>query len=627
MTDRNRWLKDLLWTLVFLGALAVAFRLWFGLGATTNLSDELPWGLWKILNMVAGVALATGGFTVGFLVYVLRIEQFRPLVKPAILVAFLGYGSSVFALVMDIGLPHRIWHPIFMWNEHSFLFEVAWCVMLYFTVTMIELSPTVLERLRMSRLAHILHRIAPAVVVIGIALSSLHHSSLGSLFLVTPVRLHPLWYSPLIPLHFILSAMGAGMMAVVLVKMLYARYYAPESVFSGRSGPGPDFPMVRRLAAIAASVLSVYLALKIYDLAVSGSWRHLLAGSWESWFYALELLLAAVIPILCMAIPRTRRSPIAVGLAGFSAVVGLLWNRLDVGIFGYFSNAGTIYIPSMVEWALSLGVVAAAGLAFFFAVENLPIFDGEWRRRRENRSRFAPAFDSASRVWRTALGRGLDRVSLIAVFIVALGWLTLYPPFHADRRVPAKKVIPPVAEDASRSVLRIDADRVGMAVSFPHLEHQRQLGEKDSCANCHHIALPGDHSTPCSRCHGDMESVTDIFRADVHLSALVERENLKGWMPRNHTCGLCHNSAEVRSAASAKACMECHDDDMQSTHDIAGPHDLRWASGYREAMHGGCIACHEQKSERAGRPDLGDCGTCHGELRWQDSVQIARSGM
>ena len=142
MIERTRWLKDLLWILVFCGTLAIVFRLWFGLGATTNLSDAVPWGLWKILNMVAGVALATGGFTVGFLVYVLRLEQFRPLVKPAITLAFLGYGSSVFALLLDIGLPHRIWHPIVMWNEHSFLFEVAWCVMLYTTVL------TLLQRLQ-----------------------------------------------------------------------------------------------------------------------------------------------------------------------------------------------------------------------------------------------------------------------------------------------------------------------------------------------------------------------------------------------------------------------------------------------------------------------------------------------
>jgi Ni/Fe-hydrogenase subunit HybB-like protein len=90
--------------------------LWFGLGATTNLDDAVPWGLWKILNMVAGVALATGGFTVGLLATVLHVKRLQPLVRPAILIALLGYGSSVVALLFDIGLPHRIWHPIVMWN-------------------------------------------------------------------------------------------------------------------------------------------------------------------------------------------------------------------------------------------------------------------------------------------------------------------------------------------------------------------------------------------------------------------------------------------------------------------------------------------------------------------------------
>jgi Ni/Fe-hydrogenase subunit HybB-like protein len=629
MSDSNRWLKDLFWTLAFCGLLAILFRLWFGLGPTTNLSDELPWGLWKILNMVAGVALATGGFTVGFLVYVLRLEQFRPLVKPAILVAFLGYGSSVFALVMDIGLPHRIWHPIFMWNEHSFLFEVAWCVMLYFTVTMVELSPTVLERMRLDRIARFLHRIAPAVVVIGIALSSLHHSSLGSLFLVTPLRLHPLWYSPLIPWHFILSAIGAGMMAVVLVKMLYARYYAPESVFGRQSGPGPDFPMVRNLASIAAFVLSVYLSLKIFDLAVSGSWRYLVAGSWQSWFYALELLLAAVIPIAVMIFPRSRRSPAAIALASLSAVIGLLWNRLDVGVFGFFHDAKAIYIPSATEWALSLGVVAAAGLTFFFAVENLPIFDTEWRRRREIKSRFTPAFDQASRVWRTALGSGLNRASLIAVFIIPIAWLTMYPPFHGDRRHPAQAVDPPIAVDAARDMLRIDANRAKLAVEFPHSEHKKRLGGEESCINCHHVALPGDHSTPCSRCHEDMERATDIFEAEIHLASLVEREQLQGWIPRNRTCALCHSDGEPESLASAKPCMECHQQDMHSAHELAGPHDLRWATGFRRAMHVGCISCHKKEAEASDRPNLAECSTCHEDLQWREGVagglQIAKN--
>ena len=277
MTARTRGLKDPLWALVMAGLVAGIFRFWFGLGATTNLTDQVPWGLWKILNMVAGVAISTGGFTVGFLVYVLKLERFRPLMKPAILVAFLGYGSSCAALAFDIGLPWRFWHPFIMWNEHSFLFEVFWCVMLYFTITAVELAPVVFEKLKAEKAARFLHRIAFGAVVIGISLSSLHHSSLGSLFLVTPQRLHPLWYTPLLPVLFILSAMGGGMMFVVLVRILHAHWYDPEVVFGpprleqelwlvrsqgrGETPParaqGAAMPRLLGLASVATGILAL----------------------------------------------------------------------------------------------------------------------------------------------------------------------------------------------------------------------------------------------------------------------------------------------------------------------------------------------------------------------------------
>ena len=349
MTERNGWLKDVLWVAALAGAVAIGFRLWFGLGATTNLSDAVPWGLWKILNMVAGVALATSGFTVGFLVYVLKLERFRPMVKPAILLAFLGYGSSCFALFLDIGLPHRIWHPIVMWNHHSFLFEVAWCVMLYFTITMLELSPTVLERVGGQRLAHRLHRAAFWIVTVGITLSSLHHTSLGSLFLVTPQRLHPLWYTPRLPVHFILSAMGAGLMVVVLAKLLHSHWYDREAVFGAGTGcggavstekrgeppcVGPDFPMVRQLATLAAGILAVALLVKLADLWATGAWRALLAGTWESWIYGFEVLLGAAIPELLMASTAALRSPRLVGAAAASAAVRLVWKLLKEVIYG-----------------------------------------------------------------------------------------------------------------------------------------------------------------------------------------------------------------------------------------------------------------------------------------------------
>jgi Ni/Fe-hydrogenase subunit HybB-like protein len=641
-TNRTRIFKDVLWILALGGLVAAVFRLWYGLGATTNLSDEVPWGLWKILNMVAGVALSTGGFTIGFLAYVLKIERFKPLVKPAILVAFLGYGSSCLAVLFDIGIPIRFWHPFVMWNEHSFLFEVFWCVMLYFTVTFIEVLPPILERYGAQRVTRFLHRVAFGVVVVGISLSSLHHSSLGSLFLITPLRLHPLWYSSLLPPFFILSAMGAGMMVVVLLRILYAYWYDPEPVFGQRRDAPPrmtllvrgqppkpepdrragrDMPALERLATIAVAILGVYLAIKVGDLLRTGAWRDLLAGTWESWLYAAELVVTAVVPIVLVAIPRARRSPTGLGCASFLAAAGLVMNRLDVGIFGYWHDAEVTYFPSLVEWALSLGVVAAAGLVFLAVVENFAIFDDNWRRQRADKRFFRASFDSFTHVWSAVLSSGLQRASLLSVFVLPLAWAMMSPGDQPTGT--ANPVEPPRGFDATRAVLLIDGNRAGVSTEFHHADHQRRLGADSSCVICHHVSLPGDRATPCSRCHRDMARPVRIFDHFHHMEAVAVKEQLTGFQPVNRSCAVCHAAGQAESAASAKDCLECHKEDMW----LGGaPPDttvqLTWASGFEQAMHHTCIACHERERERVKKPTLAECGTCHPTLRAREVAAI-----
>ncbi|MGD2151997.1 MAG: polysulfide reductase NrfD [Gemmatimonadales bacterium] len=631
MRNRIGNLKDVLWVLAFAGLVAGGFRLWYGLGATTNLTDAVPWGLWKILNMVAGVAISTAGFTVGFLVYVLKLERFRPLMKPAILVAFLGYGCSCLALLFDIGLPHRFWHPFILWNEHSFLFEVFWCVTLYFTVTAIELAPLVFEKLRAEKVTRFLHRIAFAVVVVGISLSSLHHSSLGSLFLVTPQRLHPLWYTPLLPLLFILSAMGAGMMFVVLIRFLHAYLYDPDAVLgpshlkrqllllrpgeeraaAARPG-GRDMPMLTELASIATGILGVYLLLQLFELGRSGSWAALVAGTWESWLFAAEILLTAVIPILLVWLPGTRGAPLPLGYAALSASAGLALNRVDVGIFGYFREAGAVYFPSLAEWALSLGVVAAAGLALLAFVENFPVFEEGWRERRRAARLSCASFDSFSRVWETALRGGLERVSLIAVLVIPFAWAVMYPSYRDDT---AARVRPAAGIDVTRTTLLIDGNQSGVRTEFPHAEHRERLGGDSSCGECHHLSLPGDETTPCSRCHGRLVQPTRIFEHEHHRRVVAEEEGLGGWIPENRTCTVCHTGTggAAKTAATAKPCLECHEEDRGWAEAEEGA-ELAWAVSYMEAMHTNCVTCHEEEGERQDRPTLGDCATCHSSL-------------
>ena len=116
-----------------------------GLGASTNLSDQFPWGLWIGFDVMCGVMLAAGGFTLTAAVEIFNIERWHSIMRPTILTAFMGYLLVCAALMYDLGLPWNIWHPLVMRNPHSVMFEVAYCVMLYTTVLALEFSPIVFE--------------------------------------------------------------------------------------------------------------------------------------------------------------------------------------------------------------------------------------------------------------------------------------------------------------------------------------------------------------------------------------------------------------------------------------------------------------------------------------------------
>jgi len=629
--DRTRRIKDILWILAYFGVVAMVLRFVFGLGETTNLSDRVPWGLWKILNMIGGAALATSGFTVGFLGHVLHIKKFEKLVKPAVLVAFLGYGSSLFALLFDIGLPWRFWHPFVHWNIHSFLFEVFWCVSIYFCITFLELSPVLLERIGLAKLRGKLHKAAGVFVIIGITLSSMHHTSLGSLFLVTPVRLHSLWYSPIISLLFIVSAIGGGMLLLALVKILYAWWYDRDTIFSSHreksnaieckacdagkdeneSEEASDLASVRALLSVGSGVLGFYLLLKLGDLFLRPeAIAALTAGTWESSLYSFELLTAIFIPIVMIWTPSVRKSPVALAVASAFGVFGLALNRMNVGIFGYFRDATELYFPSAIEWAITLGVLAMAGLAFFFIVEHFSVFDENWKLRGSKELKITSAFDRLTYVWNHRMMTGLERNTIIAVVVLPLAFLLLYPPYMSKENL---EVNPPMAVDVTRDTLRLDGNRSGVTAVFAHTAHQERLGGETSCAECHHLALPQDQATSCRHCHKYMEEDAKIFDHNRHARYVADTEGFTGWHPENQSCNVCHGAYTAKTGVNSKGCLECHNEDMKPINPPAGKLAQLDAPSYHRALHESCINCHIEKAVELNHPELGDCNTCHVE--------------
>jgi hypothetical protein len=91
--------------------------------------DRVPWGLWITLDL-SSIALGAERSRSPAAVYLFLSKTTS--IKRG-LHRLLGYSSAMLALAMDIG-RQSVWHPIVYWNVHSVLWEVTWCVILYFTV-------------------------------------------------------------------------------------------------------------------------------------------------------------------------------------------------------------------------------------------------------------------------------------------------------------------------------------------------------------------------------------------------------------------------------------------------------------------------------------------------------------
>jgi Ni/Fe-hydrogenase subunit HybB-like protein len=345
----------------------IVYRFAAGLGAATNLSQTNPWGLWIGFDMLCGVALAAGGYTLATTVYVLGLDEYHPVVRPAILTGFLGYVFAVLGLLCDLGRPWNLPVPmVYSFGTTSVMFEVGWCVMLYTIVLGLEFSPAFFEWLGWQKLRAWLLRATIGLTVAAVMLSTLHQSSLGALFLLAPTKLHPLWYSPFIPIFFFVSSIVAGLSMVIVESSLSHR------AFQSRVNHRVDMDsLVLGLARAASVILFAYVFLRLQGLADSGR-ADLLATPLGLWF-AAEIVLFAVVPCFLFAhAARTHNATLARWTAGW-AVLGIVVYRLNVSVVAYNWNAAERYVPSFMEVWTSLTLVTTGILVFRWIVNRMPV--------------------------------------------------------------------------------------------------------------------------------------------------------------------------------------------------------------------------------------------------------------
>jgi Ni/Fe-hydrogenase subunit HybB-like protein/Zn finger protein HypA/HybF involved in hydrogenase expression len=583
--NRVRDLKFVLWALLGLALPAAIARFWWGLGGTTNLSDATPWGLWVGFDLSA-VAIAAGGFVLAATVYIFKLERLHKVVRIGVLAAFLLYLSFTVILLFELGLPWNIWHMTVFWNPHSPLFEVGWCVMLYTTVIALEFLPMPAEDFpRLAKVRSLLLKFRLPLVILGVGLSCMHQSSLGSLFLIMPYRLHPLWYSPILPLLFLSSAIALGMMIVVFESHTTAYLYRRKS----------ETEVLAPFAGAARWLLLIYLALRFGDLIVRRQTHWLVMPGVYTWLFWSEVCLLAVIPLLLLWIPRVRYSSLGQWTVALVSFCGVVLNRVDTGGLAHLRPLGGFYLPSWMEIGISLGIVSGAFLVFLWIVERFHI----WEQRPVDPDAdplAAPEFDKVGTTWLGIPSVASRTVYSLVVVIAAAAGIG----FATTQRAQRYGLEPdPVQRARGGDILWIDGNLDGSGVSFNHAKHEEREGGKASCVLCHHMNLPHDQASACASCHSDMYQRVDAFRHDWHASP----------QGAHIACYKCHTRGQVRTTSNVVRCDQCHQGMVPAKASIEIKNYN--AVSYTDALHRTCIGCHVKKAAEKHKPEMTRCAWCH----------------
>ena len=442
-------------------------------------------------------------------------------------------------------------------------------------------------------------------VLLGIMLSTLHQSSLGSLFLIMPFKIFPLWYSNILPIQFFISAVALGLMMVAFESLLSHWIYKRK----------PETNLVAKLCKTAAWVLATYFLVKMIDIMVEGKFALIFNGSWQSNLFIIEVLISTIIPALLFVIPKLVDNNKVQWIGSSMVIIGVVLNRMDVGGLSMLGTTGDSYTPLWTEIFISLGIISGAALVFLFAIEHFHVWDIQ-PKEPESLPHTPPAFDYSSNAW---LGNpdvsGITKYSLVFIISFAIG-MFLMPGKHLHSKgIDNIKV----SRASGFDTLYINGNRDDQLVKFPHEAHINWIKShkaelvnseafqkishviNDSCGMCHHLNLPGEKLSACSECHSNMYSQVDFFNHRWHQSSL--RTNLK--------CDDCHKAGTFRNAASAKSCTDCH-----QTYKFASiqknSNKGYYILSYTDALHRLCVSCHTIESKKiTDKPTLAQCSTCH----------------
>jgi len=373
MKPRGKWFTPfniISVPIILLGLALIVIRFWKGLGEVSNVTQEVPWGLWKGFNVVTGVAFAGGAYVLTFMVYILNMRNYQSIIRVTVLNGFLAYAFYAGALVLDLGRPWHIFNPIIgnSFGASSVLFLVAWHFLLYMVAQLIEFSPTIAEWIGARRAHKILSGMTMAAVIFGITLSMLHQSGLGALFLMAKEKIHPLWYNEFIPVMFLVSSIFAGLSMVIFEGSISDKVFFDQISEQNKKAQNG---IIRGLSKICAGTMFAYFFLQLLVFIHGQHWDLLNTGMGH-WFL-LEMLGFVLIPMILFFVSYRNNNITMIKIAAFLTMIGVIMNRLNVSIIGYRWDAAVRYVPSWMEVIVALTVIFIQIWIFRWVINRMPV--------------------------------------------------------------------------------------------------------------------------------------------------------------------------------------------------------------------------------------------------------------
>ncbi len=356
--------------IMLLGVVLIIIRFWKGIGSITNLTQEVPWGLWIGFDVVTGVAFAGGAYVITFMVYILNMRHYHSIVRVTVLNGFLAYVFYAGALLLDLGRPWNVINPIIgnSFGTSSVLFLVAWHFLLYMIAQLIEFSPAIAEWIGARRAHKILSNMTIAAVIFGITLSTLHQSGLGALYLMAKDKIHPLWYNEFIPILFFVSSIFAGLSMVIFEGSISNKVFSDQ--ISEKHSQSHN-KIIHGLSKICAGALLAYFFLQVIVFVHNKNWNYL--NTAMGYWYLLEMIGFILLPMMLFYFSYQRNNSFLIKVASIITMSGIIINRLNVSVIGFRWDATTHYYPSWMEIVVTLAVIFTEIWIFRWVINRMPV--------------------------------------------------------------------------------------------------------------------------------------------------------------------------------------------------------------------------------------------------------------